>query len=345
MSETCTYVLETEGIDDKILIMGMAGFRTSTSILTGKEEIKMNKTGKILIVLSSVLSLVLIGSSAFAQAQFFTEPFAPAPVRSETPTAETVCEYRLGAFNTFEASWLIGHQVTDTYGGYLGQISSLVIDHTNGRIALVVLSDVPNLGNKPLAIPFSSITRVGENTFEFNPGEMMIGVASPGYSDPYVYAVTRGPGQSDFYGMPSAITPAWVADIYTHYGQEPYWTKMGEQPLKDLELYQSTRLMGARVQTANGEEAGMVNDLVIDSPDGHVVFIVLSDIAGRSDLFVAVPFGDLSKTGDNMFMVNTTRDKVASAPSFDESADLGSLKFAQDDYRYFGLHPCWTESE
>ena len=305
----------------------------------------MNKTGKILIVLSSVLSLVLIGSSAFAQAQFFDEPFAPSPVRSETPTAETVCEYRAGAFNTFEASWLIGHQITDTQGGYLGEVSSLVIDNTNGRISLVVLSDVPHIGNKPLPIPFGSIMRVGENTFEFNPGNMAIWMASPGYSDTYVYTVTRGPSNSGFFGMPSAITPAWVADIYRHYGQEPYWTQKGEQPLKDLELYQSTKLMGAKVQTPKGEEVANVNDLVIDSSDGHIVFTVLSDIPEKSDALVAVPFGDLSRTSDNIFVVNTTRDQLASAPSFDEAADLSNLKFAQDVYRYFGQHPCWTEGE
>jgi len=298
----------------------------------------MNKIGKILVMLGFVFCLILLGGSAFA------EDFVPPEPEMFIPP-QAICEYRPGAFNTFEASWLIGHQVTDTESGYLGEISSLIIDNTNGRIALVVLSDVPNLGNKLLAIPFSSVTRVGENTFEFNPGKMAIGVVSPGYSDPYVFAVTGGRSNSEFYGMPSAITPAWAADIYKHYGQEPYWTKGGEKPLKDLELYQSTKLMGAKVQTAKGEEAGMVNDLVIDSPDGHIVFLLLSGVAGRSDLLVAVPFGDLSKTGDNMFTVNTTREELTYAPSFDETADLSNLTFARDVYRYFGQHPCWTEGE
>ncbi len=297
----------------------------------------MNKTSGIFVVLGFVISLALASGSVFAQ------PFTPSPNRFETPAAKMVCEYQPGAFNTYESSWLIGHQVTDTYGGSLGEISSLVIDHTNDRIALVVLSDVPNLGNKLLAIPFNSITRVDENTFEFNPGEMTIGISSPSYWDPYIYAVTGGPGQSEFYGMPSEITPAWVADIYKHYGQEPYWTKMGEQPLKDLELYQSTLLMGARVQTAKGEEAGMANDLVIDSRDGHVLFVLLSDVAGRTGQLVAVPFGDLSEKGDNLFVVNAARDRLASAPMFDETADLSNLRFAQYDYRYFGQLPCWTE--
>ncbi len=313
----------------------------------------MNKIGRIFVVLGFVFSLVLAGGNVFAQPSHEHGYFGPFTVGPEVPNTNTVCEYLPGSFNTFEASWMIGHQVTDSYGGYLGEISSLVIDNTNGRVALVVLSDVPNLGNKRLAMPFNSIMRAGEDTFEFNPGEMTIGIPaeapaefySTTYSDPYVYALTGRPAQSEFYGMPSQITPAWVADIYKHYGQEPYWAKMEEQPLKDLELYQSPLMMGAQVQAMSGEEAGRVNDLVIDSRDGHVVFVLLSDIAGRTGELVAVPFGDFSEKGDNVFMVNVASDKLASAPSFDETADLSNLKFAQDDYRYFGQRPCWTESE
>ncbi len=303
----------------------------------------MNKTGKVLVVLGLAFCLVLMGGSAFAQ---ITLPFSPAGNKLETPTSQPAfCEFPARGLNTYEASWLIGHQVTDTQGGYLGEISSLVIDNANGRIALVVLSDVPHIGGKPMAIPFSSIMRTGDQTFEFSPGEMAIEMSSPGYSDSYVYTVTRGPGASEFYGMPSAITDGWVAGIYRHYGQEPYWTQAGEQPLKDLELYQNTQLMGAKVQTPKGEETGKVNDLVIDSLDGHVVFVVLSDIAEKGDALVAVPFVEISRTGDNVFVVNTTRDQLVSAPRFDEAADLNNLKFAQDDYRYFGQRPCWTESE
>lgn len=296
----------------------------------------MKKTEKFVVVLASVFCLVLLGGSVFAQG------FVP-PVPEMFIPPQTIFEYQANGWNTFEASWLIRHQITDTQGGYLGEISSLVIDNTNGRIALVVLSDVPHIGNKQLAIPFGSIMRTGDNTFEFNPGEMAIEMASPGYSDPYVYTVTRGPSASEFYGMPSAITPAWVVGIYRHYGQEPYWTQKGEQPLKDLELYQSTKLMGAKVQTPKGEEAGKVNDLVIDSPDGHIVFIVLSDIAEKGDALVAVPFSDLSRTGESVFVLNTTRYQLVSAPSFDEITDLSNLRFAENVYRYFGQHPYWME--
>ena len=165
------------------------------------------------------------------------------------------------------------------------------------------------------------------------PVEMVI-TGGP-WDDEDLNTVTHGSSNSKYFGIPSVITPQWVAAIYRRFGQEPYWTQKGEQPLKDLELYQNTKLMGAKVQTPKGEEVARVNDLVINSSDWHIVFVVLSDIPEKGDALVAVPFADLSRTGDNIFVVNTTKDQLRSAPSFDEASDLNNLKFAEDDYGYF----------
>jgi sporulation protein YlmC with PRC-barrel domain len=290
----------------------------------------MNNTSKIL-ALASIFCLVLLGSSAFAQGY-----------SQEFPEGTVGAIYQpMGSFNTFEASWLIGHEVTTTNGGSLGQISSCVIDKTNGRIALVVLSDVPNLGDKVMALPFSSIVRTGEDTFEFNPGDMVI-PAAPGTYDPDVYYLTWSPGTSALYGIPSVIDLAWVSYLYRHYGQEPYWTEKEEQSSMVMEFYESTRLMGAEVQTPTGEAVAQINDLVIDSSDGHMVFLALSHVAGRGDTLVAVPFGALSRSGEDVFVLNTTRDQLAAAPSFDEFADLSNLRYAESVYIYFGLQPYWT---
>jgi sporulation protein YlmC with PRC-barrel domain len=296
----------------------------------------MNKTEKILVVLALVFCLLPFGSSAFAQG--YGREFA-----QRFPGAGVGAIYQPNGWDTFEASWLIGHQVMTSRGGYLGQISSFVIDNTNGRIALAVLSQVPNLGGEALAIPFSSLTRTGENIFQFNPGNMVIDLPSGLSSDPFVDAITRAPGGSDLYGIPSKIDSDWVAYIYRYYGQEPYWTENGEHAIKAFDLYENTRLMGAEVQTMKGEGVAEVNDLVIDSSGGHIAFVVVSNVAGRGDTLVAVPFCALSRSGENVFVLNTTREQLASAPSFDEFADLSDLRYAENTYRYFGLQPYWTE--
>ena len=289
----------------------------------------MNKTKKIFIALGSIFCLVLFGSSVFAQGY------------NEFQEATVGATYQPMGWSSFEASWLIGQNVTTKEGGDLGQISSLVIDKTNGRIALVVLSDVPNLGAKLLAIPYSSILRTGQETFEFNPGDMEIGVAS-GYSDPYIDAVTRYSSTSEFYGLPSKMDLAWLTEIYRHYSQVPYWTEKGEQSPMALELYETTELMGAEAQSSDGEAAGQIHDFVIDSSDGRVAFLVLSDVPGREPSLIAVPFGVLSTRGEHGFVLNTSRQQLALASSFNESSDLNNFRWAEDVYRYFGQEPYWT---
>jgi sporulation protein YlmC with PRC-barrel domain len=296
----------------------------------------MYKTTKIFIALSSVFCLVLLGSSAFAQGY------------NEFPEATVGAVYQPMGWNTFEASWLIGHRVKTATGADLGQIDSLVIDEANGRVALVVLSDVPGLGHERLAMPYRSITDIGQDTCEFNPGEMNIGVPlGPGYvdEDPYLYSITRYPSYSRFYGLPSVIDATWLTDIYRHYGQVPYWTENGEMALDALELYDSNKLMGARVQLPNGEAEGQINDFVIDSSDGRIPLLVLYNVPGRESSLVAVPFSALSTRSENVFVLNTDREKLALAPSFSASGDLNNARWAGDVYRYFGLQPYWSEQE
>jgi len=295
----------------------------------------MNKTKKILIALGSVFYLVLLGSSAFSQG--LSEQYPPITMGAT---------FQPMGWSSYEASQLIGHHVTTPTGATLGQISSLVIDRTNGRVALVVLSDVPNIGGEVLAIPYSSVTKVGPNTWGFNPGSMEIGLAAGAgyvYQDPYVYALTYHPSSSELYGFPSEIDVAWLTEIYSHYGQVPYWTEEGAQEPKAMELCESDRLMGAEVKLPGGDAAGRINDFVIDSSDGRVAFLVLSDVPGRSTTLVAVPFGILTARSGNAFGLNTTQEHLAMVPSFDESGDLDNSRWAGDVYRYFGQQPYWTE--
>lgn len=293
----------------------------------------MEKIRKIVVALGSFFCLVLFGSSAFSQS--LSELYPPIPVGTS---------FQATGWNRYEASWLIGHRVTTPAGTTLGQISSLVIDKANGRIALVVLSDVPNIGAEVLAIPYSSMTKVGPTTWGFNPGSMEIGLAaSAGYEDPYVYALTYYPSWSEFYDLPSVMDADWLSEIYRHYGQHPYWTDKGAQPPTAMELFETDKLMGAEVQLPDGSAAGRINDFVIDSSDGRIAFLVLSDVSGRPTTLVAVPFGILSARGGGVFVLNTTRDQLALARGFDEPNDLKSPRWAGDVYRYFGQQPYWTE--
>jgi sporulation protein YlmC with PRC-barrel domain len=257
----------------------------------------MNKITKI-IALVFMFSFVFMGSGAFAQ------------MNSESP----VFSYQPMSWNTFDASWLIGLRVLDN-----GQISDLVIDQTNGRIAVVTLSDVPGLAAQPLAVPYSSLLRTGEYTFELR------------NSNPFVV-----------YDSSPVTDPTRISEIYTYYGEAPYWTENGGQPLHEGEMYLYTKMIGTEVQSRDGAVAGKIDDFVIDSSDGHVAFLVLSDVPGRGDTLAAVPFGSLERNDKNAFVLNIDKEKLVASPSFNES-DVGNRKHAEDIYRFYGFRPYWEE--
>ena len=273
----------------------------------------MNKMTKLTALLA-VFGLVFLGSYAYA--------------------GEGEMMYQPAGWNSFEASFLIGHRVYGAGSYDQGQISDFVVDQSHGRIALVVLSDVPGFGSKEVAIPCGVLTRTAWGSFTINfPPDTEIG---PLGFDTTPYAQAMAPGE-----IHGAIDPSWAESVYMHYGQAPYWKEaaMGWS----TEFYRGSRLIGAEVQLAEGGTAGKVDDFVVDFSDGHIPLAVLSDVPGRGDTRVAVPFGSLSRRADNTFALNFTGEKLASAPGFDQFRDLNNRGYAEGVYRYFGVQPYWTE--
>jgi sporulation protein YlmC with PRC-barrel domain len=312
---------------------GIPTFKSRSGTITGRpiKEKEVRKMKKLVIALLCSLSLLVMGGVSFAQ-------------NNQWITATPGALYQPSGWKTLEASWWIGYQVMDPSGTPLGQISNLVIDKENGRVVLVLLSDVPGAGNQLVAVPYSSIVRTGEHTFQLSFGGQSAGFGvSSGYVDRYVSKMERLP--SDLQGVPSVIEPQWVSGLYSYYGQAPYWKQKGEKPLATMELFESSTLIGAEVQTPKGEGVARINDLAINSRDGRVAFLVLDHVAGRPDTMVAVPFSELSRRSGNVYVLNTTKDKLASAPTFDRHTDMNNIRFAEQTYRYFGLSPSWIERD
>lgn len=304
----------------------------------------MNNTVKIL-TLVSIFSLFLFGSGALTQggSSAFAEDFQEGIVGGG---------YHSTGWDTFEASWLIGREVHSPLGGDLGQIEDVMIDRSDGHVVLVILSGVPGFGGDFVAAPFSALERTGEETFQLNFDYVIDSMPST----PYPYESSYANQLSEYRSIvglstvPSSIDALWADFVYQFYGQTPYWTE-GKTPHPDIMSYRTAGpsmgktapiLMGATVQSNEGKAEARINDLVIDPKDGRVAFLVLDKVQGRADSQVAVPFNELSMSG-NAFVLNTTQNQLASAPSFDEVADMNSLGYAENVYRYFGQRPYWTE--
>ncbi|MFB3885875.1 MAG: PRC-barrel domain-containing protein [Thermodesulfobacteriota bacterium] len=206
-------------------------------------------------------------------------------------------------WDSFAASTFLGSALRTPLGEYIGHIDDFAINPSTGRIDSVLVSDITGVGSTVVAIPFDRISKDYQFSLVYNPREDTVRFYGSGYSElPY--------------------------DAY----------RLGELPPMQEGDYRFTTLLGASVQSKEGEHVARINDLVINR-DGHVVYAVLDDVGGM-DKMVAAPFGALSKKGDRLFALDTTREKLASAPSFDWS-DVTRLEFASDIYRHYGLQPYW----
>jgi sporulation protein YlmC with PRC-barrel domain len=214
-------------------------------------------------------------------------------------------------WDTFKASDLIGMQLYTGGMDVLGQISDVVIDPGTKRIARIILSDVPGLGGESVALPFDSVVRIGNNLFAYS---------APG-KEPYRY------GDKPLW----SVGLYWLADLD--------YVLSYVQPIP-AEAKESIQLMGTRVETSQGEDVAWINDLVVDSENGHIVYVVLSDVAGMADKQVAVPFDGMLELRENVFALNTTKDRLLAAPAFNWE-DATDRKYAEDIYRYYGLQPYW----
>ena len=176
----------------------------------------MNKRNFLIIALVSVFGLTFSGEQSFAQRW----------AEIGTPWVEGTVHgyYQPMEWDSFEAGWLIGHKVHSPDGGVLGQISDLVIDKTNGRVALVILSDVPGFGTRFVAAPWGALERTGNHRFQLNFGDREIAVAGT-YADPYGHELQRNMNTVGLSSVPDVVDSRWAASLYRFFGQSPYWTE------------------------------------------------------------------------------------------------------------------------
>ncbi len=206
----------------------------------------MNKTKYILIIaVIAALSLTFWGSRSFAQSN---EPVQGAMV---------------GAPGTFEASQLIGYRVysPDYFLGNLGQITDLLIDRCDGRVAFVVVSDTPGFFSEFVAVPFGALRRTGEHTFQvtFGGREVPLGnwwdVYDPSRGDRYAQFLEMNRSIVGLKTIPATFDRAWADNVYAFYGVTPFWTG-GESSHPDIVSYRMS---------------GRTEDLAIHYPDGNLM--------------------------------------------------------------------------
>src|SRR5207248_11255317 len=110
---------------------------------------------------------------------------------------------------------------------------------------------------------------------------------------------------------------------------------------------QTSKLVGTKVKSSQGEEIGVVKDVVLDRNTGCMAYTVLSTggtgtrVSGGAKT-VAVPWTVYTTTSDPSVMtVRVERDRVYNAPAFDYARidEYSSSGWINNVYSYYGVTP------
>ena len=108
---------------------------------------------------------------------------------------------------------------------------------------------------------------------------------------------------------------------------------------------QSSKLVGTKVKSSQGEEIGVVKDVVLDRNTGCMAYTVLSTggggtrVSGGSKV-VAVPWAVYSPTSDiSELTVTVDRDRIYNAPVFDYARidEYSRGDYINNVYSYYGV--------
>src|SRR5438093_5985153 len=143
-----------------------------------------------------------------------------------------------------------------------------------------------------------------------------------------------------FYGAAIAILGMAVASIS---GQTQGTTASSSSS----GYVQSSKLVGIKVKSSQGEEIGIIKDVVLDRNTGCMAYTVLSTGGGGTRAtgggkIVAVPWAVYSPTSDlSVLTVTVDRERIYNAPAFDYTRmdEYARPDYIDNIYSYYGVSP------
>lgn len=107
------------------------------------------------------------------------------------------------------------------------------------------------------------------------------------------------------------------------------------------ELMGAGTLMGDRVCNINEEDLGYIKEIMLDTRDGRVRYVVLSvgSFLGMGDKLFAVPWDALTlDTKNKRFVLSVEKDRLENAPGFnkDKWPNMSDSIWAKEIHAYYG---------
>jgi sporulation protein YlmC with PRC-barrel domain len=109
----------------------------------------------------------------------------------------------------------------------------------------------------------------------------------------------------------------------------------------------ATTLSGDRVRNAAGEDLGTIEEIMLDTQSGRIVYAVLSfgGFLGIGNKLFAVPWSAMRlDEGEHEFILDVDRATLKNAPGFDKDdwPDMAETSFAESVHHHYGAAP-WPE--
>src|SRR5881396_2332586 len=107
--------------------------------------------------------------------------------------------------------------------------------------------------------------------------------------------------------------------------------------------HQASKIVGTKVKSSQGEEIGVIKDVVLDRNTGCMAYTVLSAGgagAGAGGKMVAVPWAVYSPTSSVCELtVTVDRERIYNAPAFDYARieEYSRPEYITNVYRYYGV--------
>jgi sporulation protein YlmC with PRC-barrel domain len=199
------------------------------------------------------------------------------------------------------ASRLMGTNIRNAQGQDLGELADMVVDVTKNRIhyAIVERGGVLGIGEKAIAVPITQF-RTGARE-----GDLVLNMTEQQLKD--------APGLERNVEWNDPRTWSNVGQYYHRTLGVPATAAEGR-------FQRASDVLGMDVLDRTGDEVGEIEDLVVNLSDGSIHYAVLEfDRAWNpNDKLVALPMSSLQPAArGNDLTINMTRERLASAPSFD----------------------------
>jgi sporulation protein YlmC with PRC-barrel domain len=251
------------------------------------------------------------------------EQEAEASARARTPRAG-------GAFaDVEEAKRLIGMDVQNARGVTLGKLNDMVVDLEAGRVIYAVV-DLSGRGGAKAIAPQSLSLSADDKSVRFLGDQSKLNAAPA------------------FDAKAEVNNAQFAANVYAHFNQQHDWFTASRNFNNS---HKASELMSAKVQNVQNQSVGQVQNLMVDLPNGRVLYVILSaaPIVGRGgDNLFAMPPNAFTVSSDNKTLVSDVdKAKLEGAPRFNRAnlRELANPAKAAEIYRYYGKQAYWSSGE